>query len=526
MRLYRSFATVGGMTLISRALGFIRDILVAYVLGTGYVADAFFVAFRFPNLFRRLFGEGAFNAAFIPLFAKELEGDDTESANRDNAKRFATEVASLLITALLITTALAELTMPWLIYFIAPGFSENPEKLDLAIFLTRITFPYLACMSLVALLSGMLNALDKFAAAAAVPILLNIILIIAMSIAAAIGYDQSPMAGIILSWGVAIAGFAQLFLLIFCVMKQGFALKLHRPKLTPAVKKFLWLSIPGIVAGGITQINIMIGTIIASMQESAVSFLYYADRLYQLPLGIVGIAIGVVLLPELSRKLRSNDMAAVNSAQNRSLEFSALLTMPAAAALFAIPEPIIKVLFERGAFDSAATTATAACLAAFAIGLPSFVLIKVFSPGFFAREDTKTPMTYAIISMAINIAFSLLLFANYKHVGIAIATSISGWANAILLGATLYKRGHFDLDNQLIRRLPRIILSSFIMGAVLYQAAAYASPYLTLDNGIWVRFAVLFALVTCGAVTYALSAELTGATNLKSLKSSFKRKST
>lgn len=512
MRLYKAFATVGGMTLISRALGFIRDILIAFVLGTGPIADAFFVAFRFPNLFRRLFGEGAFNAAFIPLFAKELEGNGKESA-----KLFANQVASVLITALLITTAVAELTMPWLIYFIAPGFSENPEKLDLAIFLTRITFPYLACMSIVALLSGMLNALDKFAAAAAVPILLNIILITAMSIAALLGYNQSENAGIILSWGVAIAGFAQLFLLLYCVINQGFGFNLKRPRLTPAVKKFLLLSIPGILAGGVTQINIMVGTIIASMQESAVSFLYYADRLYQLPLGIVGIAIGVVLLPELSRKLRTNDMVAVHEAQNRSLEFSALLTLPAAVALFTIPEPIIKVLFERGAFDSAATSATAAALSAFAIGLPSFVLIKVFSPGFFAREDTKTPMIFATISMIINVALSILLFANYKHVGIAIATSAAGWANALLLGALLYKRGHFIVDKDLCIKLPLIIVSSIIMGAVLYFAAEFAAPYLTLDNGIWIRFSVLIALVTCGVLAYALSAELTGATTLKSL---------
>ena len=517
MRLYKAFATVGGMTLISRALGFIRDILVAFVLGTGPIADAFFVAFRFPNLFRRLFGEGAFNAAFIPLFAKELEGNGKVSA-----KDFANQVASVLITALLITTAIAELTMPWLIYIIAPGFSENPEKLDLAIFLTRITFPYLACMSLVALLSGMLNALDKFAAAAAVPILLNIILIAAMSIAAGLGLQEKEMAGILLSWGVAIAGLAQLVLLLFCVTKQDFALTLKRPRLTPNVKKFLWLSIPGIIAGGITQINIMIGTIIASMQESAVSFLYYADRLYQLPLGIVGIAIGVVLLPELSRKLRAGDMTAVHEAQNRSLEFSALLTMPAAVALFTIPEPIIKVLFERGAFGSDATTATSTALAAFAIGLPSFVLIKVFSPGFFAREDTKTPMIFAAISMVINVIFSIILFTHYKHVGIAIATSIAGWANALLLGILLYKRGHFITDKALLLKLPRIMLSSLIMGATLYYAAAVAEPYLQLEHGIWIRFLTLFALVACGVLAYGVSAELTGATSLKSLKKSLR----
>jgi len=519
MRLYRAFATVGSMTMISRLLGFIRDILIAFTLGTGLVADAFFVAFRFPNLFRRLFGEGAFNAAFVPLFAKKIEGNGHQSA-----QTFARDVASLLIFALLLTTALAEIAMPWLIYIIAPGFDENPQKLDLAILLTRITFPYLACMSLVALLSGMLNALEKFAAAAAVPILLNIILILVMCIAIYMELNQTKQAGILLAWGVALAGFAQLFLLAYCIVKQGYNLKVTRPRLTPDVKKFLKLSVPGIIAGGITQINIMIGTIIASLQASAVSYLYYADRLYQLPLGIVGIAIGVVLLPELSRKIRAGDINAVMSAQNRSLEFSALLTLPAAIALFTIPEPLIKVLFERGAFDATATSATAMALSAFAVGLPSFVLIKVFSPGFFANEDTKTPMIFACISMVINVTFSLALFASYKHVGIAIATSIAGWVNALLLGFTLHKRGLFKFDQQLITKLPRILASSIVMGLVLYFMHPYITPYLNPNQGLIIQFLALFAMVTCGILAYALSAELTGATNLKSLKQSLSGK--
>lgn len=519
MRLYHAFATVGMMTLISRILGFFRDILIAFVLGTGLVADAFFVAFRFPNLFRRLFGEGAFNAAFIPLFAKKLEGD-----GQTEAESFARNIASLLIFALLLTTAIAEIAMPWLIYIIAPGFSETPEKLDLAILLTRITFPYLACMSLVALLSGMLNALGKFAAAAAVPILLNIILISAMSLAIYLELNQSNQAGILLSWGVAFAGLAQLFLLAYFILKEGYSLTPTRPKLTKDAKKFLKLSVPGIFAGGITQINIMIGTIIASMQASAVSYLYYADRLYQLPLGIVGIAIGVVLLPELSKKLRAGDKTAVMQTQNRSLEFSALLTLPAAVALFIIPDPLIKVLFERGAFDATATSATATALSAFAIGLPSFVLIKVFSPGFFANEDTKTPMIYAAISMIINVVLSLILFPYLKHVGIAIATSIAGWANALLLGYTLNRRGLLAFDQQLQTRLPRIALASAAMGIVLYGLTPYLAPYLEISNGLFVRASTLVAIVACGCLTYALSAQLTGAATLNSLKAGLRQR--
>ena len=518
MALYRAFATVGSMTMISRLLGFLRDILIAFVLGTGLVADAFFVAFRFPNLFRRLFGEGAFNAAFVPLFAKKLEGE-----GKQTAETFAKNIAGLLITALLITTALAEIAMPWLIYIIAPGFDETPEKLDLAVLLTRITFPYLACMSLVALLSGMLNTLGKFAAAAAVPILLNIILIAVMGLTIAMDWSETHQAGILLSWGVAIAGFVQLFLLIFYVRKEGYSLKPSRPKLTPDAKKFLKLSVPGVIAGGITQINIMIGTIIASMQASAVSYLYYADRLYQLPLGIVGIAIGVVLLPELSKQLRAGNHETVMNSQNRALEFSALLTLPAAIALFIIPEALIKVLFERGAFDAIATTATATALAAFAIGLPSFVLIKVFSPGFFANEDTKTPMIYAGISMIINVAISLALFPLYGHVGIAIATTIAGWANALLLGITLHQRGLFKIDDQLKAKCPRIALSSFLMGAVLYALTPHFAPYLEQENGLVIRALMLLGLITCGIIIYALSAQLTGAAKLKELKASLRK---
>ncbi|GJM03460.1 MAG: putative lipid II flippase MurJ [Rhodomicrobium sp.] len=520
MRLYKAFATVGGLTMISRMLGFIRDILIAFVLGTGFVADAFFVAFRFPNLFRRLFGEGAFNAAFVPLFAKKLEGESQSAA-----RQFSNQVASVLIVALLVTTALAEITMPWLIYLIAPGFSENPEKLDLAIILTRITFPYLACMSLVALLSGMLNALDKFAAAAAVPVLLNIILIAVMGTAITLGFENSPAAGHLLSWGVAAAGFAQLFLLIYCVLKEGYGISLQRPRLTPDVKRFLSLSVPGIIAGGITQINIMIGTIIASQAASAVSYLYYADRLYQLPLGIVGIAIGVVLLPELSRKLRANDMVAVNNAQNRSLEFSALLTLPAAVALFVAAEPIIEVLFERGAFGPEATKNTAAALQAFAIGLPSFVLIKVFSPGFFAREDTKTPMYFASFAMLLNIVLSLLLFSSYQHVGIAAATTIAGWANAILLGVTLYRRGIYSVDQSLAQKLPLILVSSAMMGVSLYGANLLLDPYFDEAQNIFTRFLALAALVTCGLLTYALSAQITGAARLKDIRNGMRKTS-
>ncbi|NND50434.1 MAG: murein biosynthesis integral membrane protein MurJ, partial [Rhizobiales bacterium] len=365
MNLIRSALTVGAMTAISRVLGFVRDVLIAASLGTGLVADVFFVAFRLPNLFRRLFAEGAFNAAFVPLFSGRLEAEGSTAA-----RRFASEAASALLWALIVFTALFELAMPLVVYVIAPGFTDTPEKLDLTVLLTRIAFPYLAFMSLVALISGILNALGRFAVAAAAPIVLNIVLIATLLAIIELDLAATPEAGRMLTWGVALAGALQLLLVWVAAMRADFAPRFTLPRLTPGVKRLLVLGIPGVLAAGATQINIVIGTIIASFQDGAVSFLYYADRIYQLPLGIVGIAIGIVLLPDLSRRLAAGDGPGALAAQNRACEFSMLLTIPAAAALIAIPAAIISVLFEHGRFDASDTAATAPALAAFAAGLP------------------------------------------------------------------------------------------------------------------------------------------------------------
>ncbi|MFM1814967.1 MAG: hypothetical protein RLZ98_1662, partial [Pseudomonadota bacterium] len=390
MSLYRSFATVGGLTLISRILGFVRDIFIAAVLGTGVIADAFFVAFRFPNLFRRLFGEGAFNSAFVPLFAKKLEAE-----GRESARAFAETALAGLTFCLVVLSAAAMVSMPWLMYVIAPGFADDPKKFDLAVLLTQIAFPYLLCMSLVALYSGVLNSFGRFAASAGVSIVLNLTLIGAMLVAMWLGYRNDPRAGITLAWGVFAAGIFQLLMLVVGAHRSGFALRLRRPRWNDDMRQLVRLGIPGVIAGGITQINILVGTIIASLQDGAVSHLYFADRVYELPLALVGIAIGVVLLPELSRNLRSGAEDRAMASLNRSTEFALLLTVPASVALAVVPWPIVHVLFERGAFTAADTTATAAALAIFAAGLPSFVLIKVFSPAYFAREDTSTPMRIA-----------------------------------------------------------------------------------------------------------------------------------
>ena len=524
MSLYRAFATVGGQTMVSRHMGFVRDILIAAALGSGAVADAFFVAFRFPNLFRRLFAEGAFNSAFVPLFARRLEGEGEAAA-----RTFAEESMAVLGFVLIVFSALAMLAMPWLMAVLAPGFVPDPGKYDLAVTLTQIAFPYLFCMSLVALLSGVLNSLHRFWAAAAAPILLNIVLVAAIGLAIALGYSHKPEAGIVLATGVLVAGLAQLAMLWIAVRRAGLKLAIRRPRYTEGVQRLVKLGIPGLVSGGITQINIVVGTIIASLQAGAISYLYYADRLYQLPLGIVGVAIGVVLLPDLARKLRAGDTVAAMDSQNRSLELGLALTLPAAVALAVAAEPIISVLFQRGAFTAADTPATAAALAAYAWGLPAFVLIKVFQPAFFAREDTATPMRYAAVNLAVNVIGSVALFFLFKemgyfpHVGVALATTLAAWVNTLLLWLKLARQGDFAADTRLARVLPMIALSSAVMGAVLWLLAPLLDPWMAAGQPVLVRFAALGALVTAGLVTYAVLAVATGAIRLGSLRRAMRR---
>ena len=512
MNIYRSFATVSGYTAISRVLGFVRDMLTALVLGTGPAADAFFVAFRLPNLFRSLFAEGAFNSAFVPLFTKSLQSD-----GKTAARIFAEEALSVLLTALLIVTIIAEIGMPWLVLLIAPGFSDTPDKFDLAVLLTRITFPYLLCMSLTALTAGILNALGKFAVAAAAPILLNLILGASMVIAASLSLYHRPEAAMMIAWAVTISGFAQLAWLTLGARQQGMDLGFRWPRLTPGVKRLFWLAVPGVATAGITQINLFIGTMIASLSDSAVSYLYYADRINQLPLGIVGIAIGVVLLPELTQKLSAGKSDAAMHSHNRSLEFSMLLTLPAAVALMVVPGPIIQVLFQRGAFSAEDTRAVSAALAAFAAGLPASVLIRVFLPGFFAREDTRTPMIYAGISAGVNITGSVILFFIIGHVGIAIATSLAAWTNALLLGTALLRRHHLVPDANLRRRTTMTVLASAIMGAALWAASIPLDVLFAPAHGFLVQCMALGALVAGGGIVYLATTQLTGAFSYKSL---------
>jgi putative peptidoglycan lipid II flippase len=500
MRLMRSFATVGGLTGVSRVLGYIRDVLIAAALGAGPMSDAFFVAFRFPNLFRRLFGEGAFNAAFVPLFARHLEGDGQAAA-----EDFAEEAMAALLTVLLAFTVISMAAMPWLMLVLAPGFREDPDKFDLAVRLSRITTPYLLFMALFALLAGVMNSLYKFAAAAAAQVLLNVSLIVAVLVLAPL--TGAP--GTSLAIGVLVGGIAQFAVLVVACRRAGLRLYLPAPRLTPGVRRLGRLMVPGLVGAGVLQINIAVGTIIASLQGSAVSYLYYADRIQQLPLGLIGVAFAVVLLPDLSRKLRGGADAAAAESFNRGLEGALLLTVPAAVAMAVVPWPIVVVLFERGAFDRQASDATAQALAAYAAGVPAFVLVRVLATGFFAREDTTTPLRAAIAAVVVNVAASLALFWWLGYVGIALAASLASWVNALGLAGLLRRRDLLRFDARLLRRWPRIVLASAVMGGALWGTARALDPW--FDRAIAWQVAGLALLVLGGLTVYAAAALVLGA---------------
>ncbi len=518
MALMRAITTVGGFTLVSRVLGFVRDMLLAALLGAGPAADAFVVAFKLPNLFRRLFAEGAFSAAFVPMFARKLAGE-----GKDVARLFAEQAQAALLLALLVFVLIAEFAMPWALVIIAPGFGDDPAKYALAVELTRITFPYLLFVSLVSLVGGVLNGLERFAATSATPVFLNIVMIAGLA-----GWQwYAPSAAHGAAWGVTAAGLAQMIWLYLVMRSAGFGLKLRWPRLTPDVKRLLILMTPVALGAGIYQINVVVDIAIASFLPSgAVSYLYYADRLVQLPLGVVGIAIGTALLPILARQIRNGEAQAAMHNQNRALEVALLLTLPAAVALTALAYPIVSVLFERGAFGGAEVAATAAALAAYAIGLPAQVLVKVFTPGYFAREDTASPVRIAVGCMFGNVAIGVgLMFAlrgyGLGHLGIALATSITGWINALMLSRGLAKRGHFHLDARAKKRLWPMAFASLAMAGVLLLLAWALAGWLSGSEHL--RIAALAILVAAGMAVYGLAAQLFGAMDLRELKTLLRR---
>lgn len=519
MSLVRKFATVASGTMMSRLLGFTREMLMAAALGTGPIADAFNAAFQFPNTFRRLFAEGAFNAAFVPLFAKEIEAGGPEGA-----RRFSEEVFGVLFTVLLALTIVMELSMPVLVAtIIAPGFTDNPEKFELTKSLATIMFPYLVCMSLGAMMAGMLNSLRRYFAAAVAPVFLNIILIAVLGYAWYEGHDGLTV-GYALAWGVLAAGLVQLAIVWIAVRHAGIAIGFRRPRLTPGVKRLLVLAFPAAITGGITQINQLIGTAIASGKDSAVSSLAYADRVYQLPLGVVGIAVAIVLLPELARALKAGNEREAANLQNRSVEFTLFLTLPAAASLLVMSEPIVRLLYERGAFAAGNSTPTvSAILSIFGLGLPAFVLIKAFTPGYFAREDTRTPMIFAAVSVVVNITIALTLFPGMGAPGIAVASAIAGWVNAALLLGFLVKRGHWGTDRPLLTRIPRLIFAAGVMAGAIHLAMKEMAPYLVSAAPLHVQAAAVGLLVAGAALIYFAVAFGVGGADFGMIRRSIRR---
>jgi len=515
MQLVRSIATVGGWTMTSRILGFVRDVLIAQILGAGMVADAFFIAFKFPNLFRRLLGEGAMNAAFVPLYARRLEGEGKAAADA-----FAADVAAALTAWTLVLTVIAMAAMPWIMMVQAAGFVDEPEKFDLTVELARITFPYLLFMVLSAMMSGMLNSVGKFAAAAAAPVILNLVFIATLFL---IHIHVLPLPGHALAVAVAIAGALQFAMLAFACHKAGIMVPLPLPRLTPGVKRLLMLMAPGILGAGVVQINVMVGDLLATLlRQGSVSFLYYADRVNQLPLGVVGVAVGVALLPLLARQLRAGHHEAAMYSMNRAVEVTLLLTLPAATALIAIPWPIVSTLFERGAFSADAALATADALRAFAIGLPAYVLIKALTPGFFAREDTRTPVKIAIGAVALNLILAVALMQVLAHVGIALAAAVSAWANAGFLAFLLHRSGHFQPDARLIRAVPRVLLAAIVMALALWAGADVLDDW--FRAGAARKLLALAGLILAGMVLFFGLAQLLGGSDLRQVARQLRRR--
>jgi len=496
--------TVGAWTLASRVLGFMRDVLIVAFLGSGPVAEAFLIAFALPNMFRRFFAEGAFNTAFVPIFSKKLEsGDDPEGFARDAFSG----LAAILITF----TAIALFAMPWLVVAMAGGFMAD-GRLDLAAGFGRIVFPYILFISLAALLSGVLNATERFAAAAAAPVLLNMFFIAALSIGAWLGW---PL-GATLAWTVPVAGVAQLTLVWIAAARAGFRLLPGRPRLSPDLRRLAIVAAPAALAGGVVQINLLVGRQVASFFEGAIAWLNVADRLYQLPLGVVAIAIGVVLLPDLSRRLSAADTAGGRNAFNRAAGLGLALTVPAATALVVIPLPLVSVLFQRGAFSASDSAATAAALAIYGLGLPAFVLQKVLQPLYFAREDTRTPLRHAVVAMCVNAAIAVGLAPLVGYLAAAVGTSVAAWVMVVLLWRGSQHMGDAArLDTRFLRLLPRVILASAFMGIVLYVASLTLGYVLQLNG--W-RYLALAGLVTIGTVIYFTAARVMGENLLRDLR--------
>jgi len=487
----RRIFTVGGYTLLSRLTGFARDIMLAAILGAGPVADAFFVALRLPNHFRAIFAEGAFNAAFVPAYAH------LQNSGAGSAKLFADRIFTLLFSVQIVLLGVAWLFMPQVIALLAPGFGDDPVRGELAISLTRITFPYLLLITMVTLYGGMLNVMHRFASAAAAPIFLNLSMMATLALAAFF-----PTAGHAAAWGVLISGFLQYFLLAGDAARQGIMPRFTRPSLDADVRGFFRAIGPATVGSMGTQIAMFADTIIATfLPAGALSALYYADRLNQLPIGVIGIAIGTVLLPEMARRLTANDHAGAMASQRRAFDFTLLFSVPFVAAFLTVPDVIMRAMFARGAFSKADAAAAAATLAAYAVGLIPFVLIRSAVATFYARKDTATPVKAALTGVAVNVILKILLMGPLAQVGLALATAIGAWVNLLLVIGFAVRAGFLDLDRMLLKSLAKFALIGVMTGAALWCAARYAPLYMAQLSAFRDE-ATLCILIVVGAVVY------------------------
>jgi putative peptidoglycan lipid II flippase len=515
MKLAKAMMTVAGLTGLSRIAGFVRDVMTAAMLGAGPIADAFFVALKLPNFFRRISGEGAFSVAFVPLYSETLEKE-----GRDQADAFASNTLVVMFSGLLVFTLVALFFMPYIIYVTAPGFIGDVERFDLAVELSRVTFPYLLLVSLGALIGGALNAIDRFAPFAFVPVLFNLSLIGALLCA---GYFET--AGHAMSWGIVVAGFIQLAWLWVSAARAGIRIKIATPRFKDIkIKRVFKLMGPGVIGAGVVHINLFADLILASfLGTGAISYLYYADRLNQLPLGMVGIAVGTALLPMLSKALaRPDGNGEANDLFNRALEFCMFLALPAGLALMVIPHTLITVLFERGAFTAADSEATALVLACYSLGLPAYIATKVFSTAHWARQDTMTPVRITIAATVTNIIIALSLIWYMGVAGIALATGLTAWMQFILHLQALKDHPAARFDERFMRVMPRIILSTAVMSAYLFISASLLQGW--VHGGGAQKLLAITIIVPGGGLIYAVSAVMTGAVNLQEMKKYLVRK--
>jgi putative peptidoglycan lipid II flippase len=513
MSLTRNFTIVGSATLASRLTGFVRDVMIAAVLGTSAVADAYVAAFLFPNLFRRIVSEGAFNPAFVPIFSRKKAEEGSEAA-----WTFAEDAFSSLLSVLMVVLIICEFAMPLIMGFIAYGFAGDSSKFALSVSFARIAFPFVITITLVALFAAILNALGRYVFASFAPVVLNLMLITALSFLIMGNVRETPAAGFTLVYTVLAAGFVQLVLMAIAAIRSGYKLRFRWPNFDTDILNLLFRALPGLLVAGSGHVHMLLAAGLSTGTAHATSWLYYADRLFQLPLGFVAASIGVVLLPSIAKSLNAKAFNEANESTSRALEFALLLTLPAAAALSILARPIVGVLYERGAFLASDTSHVAAVLRGLAIGLPGFVLIKVFLPQFFARENMRVPIIAAIIGLIVNIAMTASMMGPRVHVAAAAGVAAGAWVNALILGFELWRNQLYKLDSLAKKRVPRLVLAAILSGCFIYWLEDITHEYMRPHLSLAIKSAVLTFTCCVGIAAHIIFAHILGVIDLSGIK--------